>query len=597
MSPATATSTAAAVEDPITFEVLNNAFTAVVDDMGAMLEKVSFSTVTQVGKDYACVLATPEGDVFSSGEGGLPMLLGTAAARVKSVIETIPKEDLKEGDAILANDPFTGGTHGQDTSATMPIYHEGEIVAFVFSVSHWPDTGGPVPGSFNSAATSTHAESLMITPVHIMRENEWDRDVERLILRNVRVPKVVRGDLRGMIEALRTGRERFLGMVDKYGLEKINDHIEKTIAAGERQFRQILEKLPDGTYSFTDYIDRDPAAKSDDPLVVGIDMTIAGDGLIADFSRSSGQAIGPVNASVPATRAALFASLKAVFHEVPWNQGFEAPVEVILPPRLVVSAEFPRPVSGVSASPGEKILASVHGCMMQVVPERTMACPTNLVNICVHGQQGGSVLDGGEFLMYLWLAGGWGGRPGNRDAGTAVLPIGPGTSLQPVETLERTYPVQFAAFELLPDSEGAGKHRGGFALWSPWKMTEGRATINVQGDRQRRPGWGAEGGASPRPTDLIYCPGTDEEEQIDVMSANSELTAGKILDFVQSGGGGWGDPFERPPAWVLDDVRDQLVSRGRAEEVYGVKFAEDGDGLQVDETATSDHRAKLRKEG
>jgi N-methylhydantoinase B len=578
--------------DPITYEVLAAAFTAVVDDMGAMLEKVSFSTVTQVGKDFACVLTDSGGDVFSSGTGGLPMLLGTGAARVKAVLEHIPEAKIDDGDCFLLNDPFMGGTHGQDVAAVMPIFEGGDRVAWVMSTSHWPDSGGPVPGSFNSAAISTHAESLMITPIHLIREGEWDDEVETMVMRNVRIPKVIRGDLRGMVEACKTGRERFLGLVEKYGRELIEAQMEAVVEHSERQFRALLAELPDGTWSFTDHIDRDPADDSDQPLAVGIDITIEGDGMIVDFSRADPQAKGPVNSSATATRAALMASLKAVFHEVPWNQGFERVVEIKLTPGSLVDAEYPHPVSGVAASPGEKILASVHGCLMQVVPERTMACPTNLVNVCIGGRDERPGHEDEEYLMYLWLAGGWGGRPGKRDAGTAVLPIGPGTNLQPVETLEKAYPVRFEAFELKPDSEGAGRHRGGFALRCPWQMTHGTATINSQGDRQRIPGWGAEGGLSPEATDLIYAPGTPEETRIDVMSANSVMEAGVRLDFHQSGGGGWQTPESRPAEWVLDDVRDGLVSAERAAEVYGVVVTEADDPLdiEIDAAATAARR-------
>jgi N-methylhydantoinase B len=578
--------------DPITYEVLAAAFTAVVDDMGAMLEKVSFSTVTQIGKDFACVLTDSGGDVFSSGTGGLPMLLGTGAARVKAVLAHIPAAKIDDGDCFLLNDPFMGGTHGQDVAAVMPIFEGGELVAWVMSTSHWPDSGGPVPGSFNSAAVSTHAESLMITPIHLIREGEWDHEVEDMIMRNVRIPQVIRGDLRGMIEACKTGRERFLSLIGKYGRELIEAQMKAVVEQSERQFRALLAELPDGTWSFTDQIDRDPADDSDEPLTVGIDITIAGDGMVVDFSRTGPQAVGPVNSSATATRAALMASLKAVFHEVAWNQGFERVVEIVTVRGSLVDAEYPRPVSGVAASPGEKILASVHGCLMQVVPERTMACPTNLVNICIGGRDERPQHDGEEYLMYLWLAGGWGGRPGKRDAGTAVLPIGPGTNLQPVETLEKAYPVRFEAFELKPDSEGAGRHRGGFALRCPWLMTHGSATINSQGDRQRIAGWGAEGGLSPEATDLVYAPGTPEEKRIDVMSAGSVMEAGVRLEFHQSGGGGWQTPESRPPAWVLDDVRGGLVSAERAAEVYGVVVTAAADPLDivVDEGATAARR-------
>jgi N-methylhydantoinase B len=579
--------------DPITFEVLANAFSAIVDDMGVMLEKVSFSTVTHLGKDYSCVLATPEGDVFARGAGGLCLITGTAGPRIKAVLELIDDDDIDDGDVFLINDPFLGGTHAQDVGAVMPVFVDGELVCHVMAASHWPDVGGPVPGSFNSSADSTHAESMLITPIHIVREGKLDREVERLIFRNTRIPQILRGDLRGMIEACRTGRDRYRRLNDKYGAELMAAQQRAQLEHSERLLRQAIEGLPDGTWSFTDWIDRDPASSSDEPVAVGLDMTIEGDRLIADFSRSGRQCIGPVNASLWATRASVMTALKEIFHEIPWNDGFEGVVDLRVPPGTCVSAEYPRPVSGVAASPAEKVLACVHGAMIQIIPERAMACPTNLVNVSIDGidERPGSA--GGQWVMYIWLAGGWGARPGRRDAHTHLIPLGPGTNLQPAETLERIFPVRFDAMELKPDSEGAGRHRGGFALRCPWRVTHGDATVNVQGDRQKLPGWGVSGGLPALGNDLIYAADTDNPQRIQIMSAGNAVAEGVLVDHWQSGGGGWEDPLTRPPEWVLDDVQNGLVSIQRARDVYGVVIVDAEDALEmtVDEGATASLRS------
>jgi N-methylhydantoinase B len=221
-----------------------------------------------------------------------------------------------------------------------------------------------------------------------------------------------------------------------------------------------------------------------------------------------------------------------------------------------------------------------------------MACPTNLVNITVAGHDERPGADGEQYVWYVWLAGGWGGRPGTRDAHTHLIPLGPGTNLQPVETLERIFPMRFDAFELKPDSEGAGRHRGGFALRCPWRVTSGSATLNAQGDRQRIPGWGAEGGQSPEGTDLIYDVEGENPVRFDVMSAGNKIEENVLIDFYQSGGGGWQDPLTRPAEWVLDDVRSELVSAARAREVYGVVITEAADVL--DSTVDDDATAALR---
>ena len=583
--------------DPITFEVLNNAFTAVVDDMGTMLEKVSFSTVTTIGKDYACCLATPEGDVFSRGAGGLPLITGSAPARIKAVLRTIPLEDIHDDDLIIHNDPFLGGTHAQDVTTVMPVFWEDELVAIVMAASHWPDVGGAVPGSFNSKADSTHGESILIPPIHIMREGVWQDAVERIILRNVRIPEVIQGDLRGLVEASRTGRDELLTLFGKYGDDLVKREMYAVMAHSEALMRRELSKLPDGTYSWEDRIDRDPGAASDAFLPVALDFTIAGDRAIVDFSRSAAQAVGPVNAPLSATQSAVAAVLKAVFYEIPYNDGVFRPIEIVAPEGTVFNAQWPRPVSGVAAAGGEKVISLMHGCLIQVLPERCMASPTNLVNISVHGFDARPG-HGNEYVMYIWLCGGWGGRPGMRDNHTHLMPLGAGTSLQPAETLERIYPVMFDAWEMKPDSEGAGRHRGGFAFYNPFHVTHGVASINCQGDRGRSSGWGYAGGeAPPHGNELVLAPGSPQEQMIDVMSAGTRIEAGVPLDYVQGGGGGWGDPLERPPEWVLDDVRDGLVSLERARVAYGVVFrvadAELGT-FSVDIEATWQEREQVR---
>ena len=577
--------------DPITFEVLSNAFTSIVEDMGVMVEKVSFSTVTTIGKDYACVLSDADGNVFARGRGGLPLLTGTVPHRVRALLAEIGADDLREGDVILQNDPYLGGTHCQDTSAAMPIFVEGELVAFAVVCSHWPDIGGPVPGSFNSEATSSHAEAIVIPPVHIIREGVWNRQMERFLLRNVRIPQVIQGDLRGLVEACRTGREEFLRLVDKYGLGTIQRQAAAQMEHSERLLRDQIAKIPDGTYSFTDYIDRDPGSASRDPLPVVVDMTIDGSRLVVDFTRSAPQAIGPVNATRAATEAAVATAVKEIFYEVPWNEGFQRVIEVVLAERSILNAEYPAPVSGVAASPAEKVISVMHGAFIQVVPERSMACPTNLVNVSVFGRDRRDGRDD-EYVMYIWLAGGWGGRPAVRDAWTSLMPLGPGTNLQPAESLERVYPVMFDGFELRPDSEGAGLHRGGFAFSTPYHLIGAGASVNVQGDRQAVVGWGYDGGLSAPGNGIIVAPGTPQERSLDIMSANNWVDADVELDYWQGGGGGWGDPRKRPVEWVLEDVQAELVSIERAREVYGVAIIDHDDPAlrTVDTAATAELR-------
>lgn len=581
--------------DSITFEVLRNAFRAVVDEMAVLLEKVAFSTVVSEGRDFTAAICAPNGDLVTQEEQGLPLIGGTIPFRVKALIEHVPKDDIAEGDMFVFNDPYLGGTHAQDVSIIAPVYWEDALFAFVQVSAHWPDLGGPMPGSFNSEADSSYAEALMIPPVHIIRKRVVNRDVESLILRNVRVSEVVRGDMRAMIEACRIGESRLHDLLRRYGRETLNAEIEALFDYSEQLIRLEFERIANGTYSWTDYIDRDPLGDPDTPLLVGLDLTISGDRATYDFSRTDKQAKGPVNAPKSACYSASLATTKAIFPHIPLNQGLLRAIDVVVPSGRIVSAEFPAPVNGVACNAAEKIVSCVHGCYSQVVPDRTMACPSNLVNICLGGfdPRPGKNRD---YVMYCWLAGGWGARSIAGDNQTMLVPLASGTKIQPAEFLEREYPIRVEGYGMRPNSEGAGRFRGGFGLSFPIRLTHGEAILSVQGDRDRYTPWGFAGGLSPIGNGMIYQPGTEEEENIGIMRAGFRVHAGALLDYWQGGGGGWGSPLDRAPELVLRDVENELVSVDRAKDVYGVVLRlvdADLNTYEVDEEATAELRREL----
>lgn len=575
--------------DPITFEVLSNAFTAAIDEMGVVLEKVAFSTVTSEAHDYSCAITNGIGDVVSRGVGDLPLIGGTISFRVKAVLATIPKDDVKPGDVFIHNDPYLGGTHLQDVSIVVPVFWEGELLACIQTCSHWPDIGGPVPGSFNSEATSSHGEALIISPSHIIREGKWNAELERMILRNVRIPEIIAGDLRGLIEAARAGEVQLRKLLEKYGRGTILKAMDGFMSYSEKLLRQEFAKLPDTTASFTDYIDRDPCSANNDPITIGLDLTIKGDRATLDYSRSGRQALGPVNCTIAATSSASVSVLKAIFPHIPLNDGFIRAFDLVVPEDCVINAHYPAPVSGHAANSAEKIVSVMHGCFMQLTPDRAMCAPTNLVNISVFGKDTRRGRNE-DYVMYLWLAGGWGGRRTAGDGSTYMMPLAAGTRLLFAEMLERVFPILVEGYGMMPDSEGAGKHRGGFGLRWPFRVTHNDFSVNTQGDRQLVDNWGFDGGKPAMGNRLIYAPGTPREEDVGLMRAAFPGKAGDLIDYWQGGGGGYGDPLERDTGKVLDDVRSGLVSIGRARDVYGVEIRlvdEDALIYEIDENATA----------
>jgi len=575
--------------DPITYEVLRNALVSAVDEMGAKLEKVAFSMVVSEGRDFSTSISDVDGNLAADGTQDLPGHIGTIPFTTKGVIEDIGLENIQEGDLILMNDPFIGGTHCQDARVVMPVFWEGERVAFVQVSAHWVDAGGSVPGSFMVDARSPYEEALYIPPIHLVRNGEIDQQVLNLVLRNVRVPEVTIGDITAMIEACRTGESRVHYLCEKYGADTVKAQMAMQIDHSEAILRRHIEDLEDGVYRFTDHIDFDVRSDEREPLPITCVMEVKGDSLTFDFSESSPQAKSAVNATRSLLWSAVVVATKAVFPDVPVNQGVFNALDVRAPDGLIVTASFPAPVSGAFATCYEKITCSVLACYLQVVPKRAMAACGNICNIVVGGFDPRPGYER-DYVMYNWLEGGYGARPGKRDNHTAMSLFCSGTQNQPIELAEHEYPILFHCYELVDDSAGAGRHRGGLGVRKNFEISDGDATISVLGDREVTGAWGWDGGkTSPLANNLIYKADEPDELRIGMKRSGVPVTSGHEFHYWQGGGGGWGDPATRPPEWVLEDVVNGYVSVEAARSEYRVEIEvvdEVAGQYRVDEGAT-----------
>ena len=371
--------------DPMTFEVLRNAFMSVVDEMGLMLERVGHSLVVSEGRDFSAAICDADGRMVAEGKEDLPAHVGTLPHTVKGVISWVGKEAIHEGDIFIMNDAFVGGTHCQDVRTIMPVFRDGELIAFVQNSAHWSDAGGPVPGSFHAEAASTYGEALYIPPIHLVREGELDDEVLRFILRNVRVPETTQGDVFAQVAACRTGEARLQAMIDKYGTELLLAEMEELMRYSEALLREEFRRIPDGTYTFADAIDFDPMGDRKTPVAIRIAITIEGDRATYDLSGSDPQAIGAINSTRSMAQSALVVATKAIFPHVPASEGIYNAIDVVNPEGLVTNAQFPRPISGAFATSYEVITACVFGCYLQMLPERSMACSGNMTNMVVGG--------------------------------------------------------------------------------------------------------------------------------------------------------------------------------------------------------------------
>jgi N-methylhydantoinase B len=583
--------------DALTFSVLRHAFENTVNEMGAKIIRCAHSPVVNEGHDFGATITTADGRLVAQGDQDLPAFVGLAPIWAKSQIDWIGIENFHEGDVVVANDPYLGGTHCMDVRFMMPVFWEGELVAFTQDIAHWVDCGGPLPGGFNPKAAHILQESLRITPIHIVRRGEFDRNVAELILANVRLRDWSFGDMMSQIQALRVGEERLHALLAKYGKQTIIRAMEQSIEVSEGMMRREIEAMRDGVYRAVDYIDRDPAADSDEPLAIRLEITIEGDRLHCDLSQSSPQALGPVNGPKAVSVSALMVTIKSMFPDIPMNEGVFQAIEFDIPDGLVCSCIYPAPVSGMASACYARVLDCVYRCFIEIVPEKCMACPNTILNIIVSGTDHRAGKDGAPFVSLTWIEGGYGARPAKRDNHSAMSLFASGTQSMPMERLEREYPVLFERYEYLTDSEGAGRHRGGFGVEKKLRVLFDGGSATCQGDRERHRPWGANDGLSGGPNTLRVEPETGEPYEIGVFAVDVPLQARAVVAATTNGGGGFGSPLDRPPEWVLEDVIDELVSIERARDVYGVVIvARDPARLvyEIDDEATEALRSRLR---
>ena len=592
----TATAPAPALRnDPITFEVLRNAFRSICNEASALIERVSYAPTITEGHDYSVSILTPDGRLVSHGQRDQAPHMGTFEASVQNLVREVT--DFAPGDAFIYNDPYTGGTHQNDVKIIRPIFHEGELIAFAIALCHWPDVGGPMYGTFNPRATECYAEGLRMPPLKLYEKDRPVKPIWDLIAMNIRVPKERVAEMHAQHRAGVLVEERLLGYVEKFGLDVVRDGFEDSMDHSERRFREWVGRLPDGTYEFEDWGDRDLGREDEPPIRIHMKMTIEGDQVTMDWTGCDPAPIASWGFARPALQSASYDGTMHCFPELaPLNHGVVRAIEIVSKPGTCVDVQEPTPVTGYCSGAYEKVDAVTMACwgqaLQKIDPRRVHAATVNLQNFCTGGTHPKT---GAKFVSYMWLEGGQGARAyADGNSFYMMIFIG-GASNQPNETLERWYPMVYTRTEAVVDSCGDGEFRGGFGLWRSFRTT-GDTELVVLGDRERVGPFGLAGGTNGGPNMVILNPGTDAEENLGMFTTKAKLEAGDMLEFGSNGGGGYGLPWMRKVESVLDDVIDGLLSIEKARRVYGVAIEEiDADALvyEVDEAETERLRAEL----
>jgi N-methylhydantoinase B len=580
--------------DPVTFEVLKNAFITTVDQMAEQILRTCHSFVIYA-RDFSSALCDRNGDTIMQGSQDIAVHVGTLHFTCKAIIDAF-EGDIHPGDVFATNDPYVGGTHFNDMRIVRPIFHEDEIIAYAESNGHWADVGGSVPGSFDVNAKEHFQEGVRVPPVRIWDRGRYLGDVVRMIVSNTRVPSDAEGDLHAQAEATRVAELEILRLVDKYGIDTVLTAFQEVQDYVERLTRQRIAELPDGTWQTEDYIDLDPS-KEEGLIPVKVKMRIEGDQLSYDLSGSHPCIGSFINASFGSAFSGVIAGTKTFFPDVPLNSGFYRAVEVDLGPEgTVVNAPWPVAVTGFCSGPYEKIMNSIFELWSQLQPERAIACSFNLEYLLVGGRDARH--DSRPiFMWYDWMVGGWGGRNG-KDGSNATAPIfGVGLAVQPLEAQERLCPVLTTGHEILTDSGGPGRFRGGCGVEKGAHLREAESTVmSYMCDRARSITWGIEGGLPSIPHGVWLNKGTERERFLGAVFSGVTVGPGDVFTRPSAGGGGFGDPLARDPAAVCEDVADGYVTVERARKDYGVVVREVDAELaryEVDEEETARERDRI----
>ena len=581
--------------DPVTFEVLRNAFVSIVDQMAEQVRRTCYSFVVY-NRDFSNSLLDAEGNTLAQGKQDLSAHVGTLHYKCKAVMKEFG-EDIEPGDVFLINDPYAGGTHFSDNSILLPIFFDEELIAWSQANGHWADMGGSVPGSFDVSAADMFKEGLRVTPVKIWRRGEYCSDVAKLIANNTRDPNAILGDMEAQTQAARIAERELLRLCAKYSVATVKRAFQEVQDYVERAIRHRLRELPNGSWSTTDYLDRDPSEK-EGLIPIKIKLTIENDRAIFDLTGSHSTIKTIYNSAYGATFSGVISGMKTFFPEVPLNAGVYRTLSIVVPDDTIVSARWPVAVSGF-VMPFEKIMNATFALFSKIMPEKALACAFNIEYLQTGGYDSSSQAKP-FFMYYDWLAGGWGGRNGKDGLSVTASPFGVGLMAQPIEGQDRLYPVRTDSFEISTDSAGPGKWRGGLGLEKSGTFIEvEQCVLSYLCDRERAVVWGIEGGLPAKPHGLwLQRNGSSEEDFLGAAFSDVPVSNGESFRRGTSGGGGYGDPLKRDPIAVMEDVEDDYISLERAAKDYGVVLElvdKDKATYKINEKATKAERQRIAK--
>ncbi len=514
--------------DPIQLEIYKGLFTAVTDEMGVVLQKSAFSPNIKERRDFSCALFDQKGDLVIQ-SAHIPVHLGSMQVCVKRVMEKVL---IDEGDIVMVNDPFMGGTHLPDITLIAGCFHQGKLLFYLANRAHHSDVGGMTPGSM-PLSTSIYQEGVRIPPVKIIKNNELNEDVFELLLSNMRNRPEREGDFNAQISSLKIGKKRLDEYLIKYPVDEILNYMTELQNYSERIMRACISGIPDGLYSFSDQMDDDGI--TDQPINIAVDITISKDQATIDFSQSDNQVTGGINCNLAITTSVVFYVFRSLISmKVPSNAGIMRPLNVITRNGSIVDACFPSGIAGGNVETSQRIVDVLYGALSKALPDRIPSASQGTMNNLSIG--GIDINTGKEFSYYETIGGGMGARPGKNGL-SAIQTHMTNTWNTPIEALENTYPFEVLRYSIRKHSGGQGKYCGGDGIIREIKVfTPCHATI--LSERRKNPPYGLQGGENGKSGEnYLIRKGIKQNLP---SKCNLDLMKDDIIVIQTPGGGGFG---------------------------------------------------------
>ena len=575
-------------KDVFTMEIIKNAFGSIANEMFWLTIRTAKSPILYETFDFSTGITAPNGDTVGISIG-VPLWSGVMKYVATNMMEEATKiEELLPGDIVISNDPYLTGTHMNDIGLVMPIFCRDETIAIATAKGHIYDIGGMNPGSWTPSSTEIYQEGLYIPPIRYYTQGKPNKDVIHLITSNSRMPEYIRGDLEALAAALRLADRRIMELVEKYGAEIVGASMNSAIEDGVKRAKAGLKELPKGDFYAEDYLDE--SYVSGEPMKLMVTVKITDDEFIADFSGAPKAVPAPLNSPYPSTEAAVGQIFLGITDpHTPFNQGLFYPVKVIAPPGTILNVQRPYPVS-VYWETMTYASDLVWKALASHIPGRLTA--GHFLSVCSEIIAGTDPRTEEYFVLCEPNPGGW-GAGFDKDGESALVAVSDGeTYSNPVEVLEIRYPILVERNELnIEDGVGHGRFRGGFGIVKDYRLLSDEATFTTDINRAKFPPWGVDGGWEGTTNAMVIIRNRQELWR-GSRTANFKLEKGDITRIISGGGAGWGQPSQRDPELVLNDVKDELVTIEQAYEIYRVVIHPET--LRIDWEASERLRSEMK---